>query len=60
MSRKFLICICCGATYEIPTNYWCELLMPNLETKGLCEFCDPNNKKWYVEEKRCHLNKLKE
>ena len=50
--RDLRNCRCCLATYEKPTNYWCEL--PQRDKKGhikkpvgFCEFCDKNNKVWY-------------
>lgn len=26
------------------TEYWTELSNPNVETKGLCQFCNPKSK----------------
>ena len=25
-----------------------------ISPKGLCEFCNPNCEKWYIENKKCH------
>ena len=39
----------CGGTYATGKDYgdyWCELSLAK-ETKGLCEFCNPNSK-WYA------------
>ena len=56
-------CRCCMATYEKPTDFWCELPLANNETGeaitpvGFCEFCDRNNETWYLSNKDCHNNK---
>lgn len=51
-------CECCSAEYATGKSYgdfW-EVL-PNLkvEKKGLCEFCNPNDKVWYIPDKKCHI-----
>ena len=70
MSRN---CRCCHATYEKPTDYWCQsptteplkgwrkwfkrFIKPKIvEPVGFCEFCDKNNKTWYIPNKKCHFN----
>lgn len=48
-------CECCHGSYATGRDYgdwWCELPLAK-ETKGLCEFCNPNSK-WYVPDKDCH------
>lgn len=54
-------CECCGAIYATGKNYgefWQEIDFGkyyDLETKGLCEFCNPNiDNKWYIKDKKCH------
>lgn len=48
------------ATYEKPTDYWCELSLRDKETGevmppvGFCEFCDKNNTAWYIPSRACH------
>ncbi len=62
MKTENRTCTCCKAHYQIPTDYWCELPFAVIKDgktvfptpKGLCEFCDPDNSKWYVKEKPCH------
>lgn len=58
-------CECCFATYESykiskdsDGAYWCELslLNPNGEIvspKGLCQFCNPKDTKWYTTLPKC-------
>jgi len=45
-------CKCCRASYG-KDGEWCELSLPNAP-EGLCEFCDVNNKKWFISKKTCH------
>lgn len=53
-------CECCHSQYEpykIGTEseifgYWCEITDKNLETKGLCGFCNVKSV-WFVD-KNCH------
>ena len=52
-------CRCCLATYEKPTDYWCEIPLKDKkgnikEPVGFCEFCDRNNKEYYIEDRPCH------
>jgi hypothetical protein len=50
-------CECCRANYACGKaygDYWCESNNPSKETKGLCEFCNPNCEKWYTSQKPCH------
>lgn len=54
------VCECCGATYEAYKvgeesevfGFWCEI--GTGERKGLCGFCNPKSKVWYIEDKHCH------
>ncbi len=59
MAKDLRNCRCCIATYEKPMNYWCELSQTDkdgkiIEPVGFCEFCDRNNKEWYIRDKDCH------
>lgn len=58
--KDLRICRCCNAIYEKPTGFWQEKdiarIYDNLEVKGFCEFCDRNNKNWYISDKPCHKN----
>lgn len=62
MKKDLRNCRCCLATYQKPTGYWCELPLSNkdgiIEPIGFCEFCDRNNKKWYLKEKNCHYKNI--
>jgi len=54
-------CECCKAEYgtgKFYGDYWCDIGNPHAETKGLCEFCNPNNETWYAIDKKCHKNKI--
>jgi hypothetical protein len=56
-------CECCHANYATGKAYgdhWCEWHDSSVETKGLCEFCNPNCEKWYVPQKFCHSVAKKE
>lgn len=52
-------CSCCGALYVIngnPSELWMQWSNPSLyKVEGLCEFCNPKNRKWYTPNKECHL-----
>lgn len=53
-------CECCGSSYTTGRDYggeWYQHGNPLNETKGLCEFCNKNNKTWYVEKglPRCKI-----
>lgn len=48
-------CKNCGASYstyktgknesnDYYEEYWCEVSNPKVETKGLCQFCNPKSK----------------
>ena len=60
MAKDLRNCRCCMATYEKPTDYWCELSLRDKQTGeiinpiGFCEFCDKNNFIWYTPNKPCH------
>lgn len=44
-------CECCKGEYAIGKSYgdyWCELLNPKVEVRGLCEFCNKESK-WFLE-----------
>lgn len=53
--RTYANCEHCGASYETTKGkdnleYWCELPKQNVETKGLCCFCDKNNRMYNKKE----------
>jgi hypothetical protein len=51
-------CQCCGAGFASGKDYgdyWVEGFADNLPL-GLCEFCNPNNPKWYINNKKCHYD----
>lgn len=59
--QKLKNCECCFASYGRGQSYgeeWCEFpIYENgvmVEPKGLCEFCNPNNLKWFIKDKKCH------
>lgn len=53
-------CECCEAIYSTGKTYgdfWQEFdigRFKDVEIKGLCGFCNPNNEKWYIQDKQCH------
>lgn len=58
-------CECCGGQYATGKNYggyWSSIPDQTLETKGLCEFCNPaENNQWYNHHKdhiqeSCRIN----
>ena len=52
-------CECCHGSFASGKeygNFWCEIPLDNVEFKGLCEFCNPNNSVWYIPNKKCHFN----
>lgn len=52
-------CECCSSEYGTGKdygNYNCIFPNPNVETKGLCEFCNPSNI-WYIPDLKCHDTK---
>lgn len=56
MSRN---CECCSANYATGKSYgdsWSEISNTNVETKGLCEFCNQSNH-FYLQAKmpKCRL-----
>ena len=51
-------CECCRHEYATGKNYGdynSEMFSPLVETKGLCEFCNPNvQNKWFTPNLTCH------
>ena len=59
-------CRCCLGSFT-KNDFWCEWsqFIENKDGKfiikepiGFCDFCDKNNKVWYIKDKKCH-NKMK-
>lgn len=49
-------CQCCGAGFASGKEYgfcWVETIKDDLPL-GLCEFCNPNCEKWYIQDRICH------
>lgn len=47
-------CEKCGGTYATGKDYgdyWCILSTEGVETKGLCEFCNPKSI-WYIKKRK--------
>lgn len=54
-------CVCCNGNYSTGKSYgsgWNQNPSLNVENKGLCEFCNPNNETWYVKDKQCHFKTI--
>lgn len=50
-------CQCCGAGFASGKDYGYYWIMYHTYDDlpfGLCEFCNPNNEKWYIREMSCH------
>ena len=50
-------CECCKGEYATGSQYGeysCILSNSGVETKGLCEWCNPSNTTWYVPGLKCH------
>lgn len=53
-------CRCCYSSYD--KDKWCEITLLEVvdgefqpvKPVGFCEFCDRNNKDWYIPDKKCH------
>lgn len=55
MEKNLKTCTCCGKSYATGKDYgngWWEF--PSPRVGGLCQFCNPNNKTWFVKELKCH------
>ena len=54
------VCTCCFALYVIngdESELWFEYgKCSGYPEEGLCEFCNPKNRKWYIINKPCHVN----
>lgn len=58
-------CECCLAQYGTGQEYgeyWCQtpkitddIVQP---PRGLCSFCNPASKRWYVPDMKCHRAKI--
>lgn len=50
-------CVCCNGGYVIngdPSGLYQQFPFHDAETEGKCEFCNPENKRWFTEKMKCH------
>lgn len=47
-------CRCCLGQYNKQTGFYTELSNKDTKAEGFCDFCNRNDEKWYMPNKKCH------